>query len=116
MLVTMIWIPSLGAGAFGLSTTLTFAANAGILAYLLRKRLGLFGGRKILVSVLRSIIASAVMAACIYLMKWYMRDMANWVIVLTCVPGGAFIFFVVVWLTGAPEIGELRGIKSADSV
>jgi putative peptidoglycan lipid II flippase len=111
MLVTMIWIPQLGAGAFGLSTTLTFTVNAVILAYLLRKRLGLFGGRKILISVLRSIIASAVMAAVIYIMKWYMRDMAEWVIVLTCVPAGAFVFFVVVWLMGAPEIAELRGLK-----
>lgn len=114
MLVTMIWIPWLGAGAFGLSTTLTFAINAGVLAYMLRRRLGLFGGRKILVSVIRSIIASAVMAAVIYMMEWYMGPVANWVIVITCVPAGALVFSIVVWLMGAPEIGELRGLKTAD--
>jgi putative peptidoglycan lipid II flippase len=111
MLVTMIWIPQLGAGAFGLSTALTFAINAAVLAYLLRKRLGLFGGRKILISVTRSIIASAVMAAVIYILEWYMGPVANWVIVLICVPTGAFTFLAVVWLMGAPEIGELRGLK-----
>ena len=63
MLVTMVWIPGLGAGAFGLSTTITFMINSGVLVYLLRKRLGLFGGRKLFASVVRSIIASAVMAA-----------------------------------------------------
>jgi putative peptidoglycan lipid II flippase len=114
MLVTMIWIRRLGAGAFGLSTTLTFAINAAILACLLRKRLGLFGGRRILVSVIRSIIASAFMAATIYIMRWYMGPVASWVIVITCVPTGALVFVVVVWLMGAPEITELRGLKKDD--
>jgi len=108
MLVTMVWIPVLGAGAFGLSTSLTFAINAGVLIYLLRRRLGLFGGRKVLASVLRSIIASAVMAAIIYLLQWQMKDVPNWIIVATCVPAGAFLFLGVAWLLGAEELAELR--------
>jgi putative peptidoglycan lipid II flippase len=109
MLVTMVWIPWLGAGAFGLSTSITFAANACVLVYLLRKRLGLFGGRKLFASVVRSSIASAVMAAVIYLMLWFMKGVPNWVIVITCVPTGAFVFLIVAWLLGAPELAELRG-------
>ncbi len=77
MLVTMVWIPWLGAGAFGLSTAITFAINAGVLIYLLRKRLGLFGGRKILASVVRSVIASAVMAAVVYLLQWQYEGCAK---------------------------------------
>jgi putative peptidoglycan lipid II flippase len=109
MLVTMVWIPSLGAGAFGLSTTLTFMINAVVLAYLLRKRLGLFGGRKILASIVRSIIASAVMAAAVYMLQQQMKDMRNWIIVATCVPAGTIVFFAVAWLLRAPELAELRG-------
>jgi putative peptidoglycan lipid II flippase len=109
MLVTMIWIPWLGAGAFGLSTTITFAINAVVLAFLLRKRLGLFGGRKILASVIRGIIAAAVMSAVIYLLLWLMRDMRNWIIVLTCIPAGIVVFVGTAWLLGSPEIAELRG-------
>jgi len=107
MLVTMIWIPSLGAGAFGLSTTITFALNACVLIYLLRKRLGLMGGRKLLVSVIRSAIASAVMAGVIYLMLLIMKDVHDWVIVATCVPAGAAVFLSTAWLLGAAEITEL---------
>ena len=107
MLITMIWIPSLGAGAFGLSTSLTFAINACVLIYLLRKRLGLMGGRKIFVSVIRSTIASIAMAAVVYLMMWYMEGVYDWIIVVTCVPAGGLVFFGVIWLLGAPEIAEL---------
>jgi putative peptidoglycan lipid II flippase len=112
MLVTMVWIPWLGAGAFGLSTTITFAINACVLVYLLRRRLGLMGGRKLLVSVIRSIIASAVMAAVVYFMQWRMRNTPDWIIVLTCVPAGALVFLVAVRLLGAPEISELAIFKS----
>jgi putative peptidoglycan lipid II flippase len=109
MLVTMVWIPWLGAGAFGLSTTITFVINAVVLGYLLRKRLGLFGGRKILASVIRSVIATAVMSAVIYLLLWHMKDTRNWIVVLTCVPAGAVVFVGMAWLLGSPEIAELRG-------
>jgi putative peptidoglycan lipid II flippase len=109
MLVTMIWIPWLGAGAFGLSTTVTFMINAIVLVYLLRKRLGLFGGRKIFASVIRGIIAALVMSAVIYLLLWLMKDMRNWIIVITCVPAGAVVFVGMAWLLGSPEIAELRG-------
>ena len=108
MLVTMIWIPSLGAGAFGLSTTITFALNACVLVYLLHKRLGLMGGRKLLVSVIRSAIASAVMAGVIYLILFIMKDVRDWVIVATCVPAGAAVFFGMAWLLRAPELTELH--------
>ena len=102
MVVTMVWIPWLGAGAFGLSTTITFAINAVVLVYLLRKRLGLFGGRKILASVIRGIIASAVMSAVIYLLLGLMKDMRNWIVVVACVPAGAFVFVGTAWLLGSP--------------
>jgi len=109
MLVTMVWIPWLGAGAFGLSTAITFAINAVVLVYLLRKRLGLFGGRKILASVVRSVIAAAVMSAVIYLLQLCMKDTPDWMVVLVCVPAGAVVFVGTVWLLGAPEISEFRG-------
>jgi putative peptidoglycan lipid II flippase len=117
MLVPMLWIPSLGAGAFGLSTAITFTINAVILMYLLRKRLGLLdsasslqvGGRKILISVARTVVGCAVMAAVVYLLRYQLGDVRNWIVVTVCVPAGAIIFLVVVWLLGAPEMGELMG-------
>ncbi|MDD5327666.1 MAG: murein biosynthesis integral membrane protein MurJ [Phycisphaerae bacterium] len=119
MLVTMLWIPSLGAGAFGLSTAITFIINAVVLLYLLRRRLNLrqgsggevgnFGGRKILISVLRTIAGSAAMAAVVYLLQYQLGGVRNWIVVAVCIPAGAISFFTVVWLLGAPELGELMG-------
>jgi putative peptidoglycan lipid II flippase len=109
MIFSTIWIPDFKAGAFGLSTAVTFALNAGILIYLLRKRLGLFGGRKIAISLARTLAACAAMAAIIYLLRWYMQDMHNGLVVAVCVPVGAAVFITVVWLLGAPELAELRG-------
>lgn len=114
MLVTFVWIPWLGAGAFGLSTAITFAANSCVLVHLLRKRLGLFGGRKIFVSVVRSVIASALMAAVVYLMQWHMKGRPDWIIVAACVPAGVIVFIIVARLLGAPEIAELRSPKNSE--
>jgi putative peptidoglycan lipid II flippase len=105
----LIWVPCLGPGAFGLSTAITFSLNAAILIYLLRKRLGLLGGRKIAMSVARTAIACTVMAAVVYALRWYMKDMNNWLILGACVPVGAAVFLGVVWLLGAPELAEFRG-------
>lgn len=109
MIFATIWIPNFKAGAFGLSTAVTFALNSAILIYLLRKRLGLFGGRKIAISLARTLAGCAVMAGVIYLLRWSMQDMRNWLVVAVCIPAGAVIFIATVWLLGAPELAELRG-------
>ena len=109
LLLVLVWIPGMGPGAFGLSTTLTFAANVLILIYLLRKRLGILGGRKIAISLVRTAIACTVMAAVVYALRWYMQDMNNLLILGACVPVGAAIFLGVAWLLGAPELAEFRG-------
>jgi putative peptidoglycan lipid II flippase len=114
MLVTMIWIPGLGAGAFGLSNAITFMINACLLIYLLRRRLGLFGGRRVLASVVRSIIASAVMAAVVYLLRAVLNGVPDWIIVAICVPAGAVVFLATAWLLGAAEIAELFKRAASD--
>ena len=112
LLLAMVWVPGIGPGAFGLSTTITFSINALTLIYLLRKRLGRLGGRKIAVSFVRTSVACAIMAGVVYFLQGYMKDMNNWLILGVCVPAGAIVFFTVVWILGAPELGELRiGIK-----
>jgi putative peptidoglycan lipid II flippase len=109
LLLALVWIPGMGPGALGLSTTITFSINAAILIYLLRKRLGLLGGRKIAISLMRTLVACAVMAAVVYFLRWYMRDMNNWLLLGVCISVGAAVFIAVAWLLGASELTELRG-------
>jgi putative peptidoglycan lipid II flippase len=52
-----------GVGGLAFATTLASIANAVALGWLLRKKLGLLGGRRILKTLLQSAAASAVMAA-----------------------------------------------------
>jgi putative peptidoglycan lipid II flippase len=116
-LVIMLWIPSLGAGAFGVSTAITFTINAVILMYMLLKRLWHLdstsslqvGGRKILMSVARTAVGCAVMATVVCLLRNKLGDVRNWILVAVCIPAGAITFFAVVRLLGAPELGELMG-------
>ena len=114
LVATLVWIPGLGAGAFGLATSIVFSVNVIILAVLLRRKLGRIGGRKLLASVLRSLAACAAMAAAIYALgldpKWsLLAGRSNWLIVGVCVPAGAGVFFAAAWLLRAPELGELFG-------
>jgi putative peptidoglycan lipid II flippase len=109
LIFSTIWIPHFEAGAFGLSTAVTFTLNAAILIYLLRRRLGLFGGWRIAVSFARTVVGCVVMTGVVYLLRYQLGDVRNWIVVTVCVPAGAITFFVVVWLLGAPEMGELMG-------
>jgi len=113
LLLSLIWIPSIGPGAFGLSTTITFAINVMVLIFILRKRLGLLGGRKILACVIRSAIACTAMAMVIYLLKWNLMPSGYIIVLSVCVPVGAVVFVGMLWLLKAPELYEFIGsIKS----
>jgi len=104
-----IWVPQLGSGAFGLAMAMTGSLNAIILALLLRKRLGPFGGRKLAVSVGRTIVACGAMVGVIYLLRRQLGDAADGIVVAACVPAGAVAFVISAWILRAPELGELVG-------
>ncbi len=106
----LIWIPGLGASAFGLATAITFGLNTVAMGYMLRKRWGQMGGRKLALSVGRSLVGCAAMAAALLLMqRWALNGARPWLIVTVCVPVGAIVFIAVAFLLRAPELGELFG-------
>jgi len=114
LLVVLIW--PMGPGAFGLSTAITFAANAIILTLILRRRLGRLGGRKIMASIVRTAVACAVMAAVVYWLRGYMeaRNVNNLLVLAACVPAGAVVFVAAAWVMRSPEIHEFRGPRIGD--
>ena len=107
MVAGLIWVPWLGAGAFGVATAVTFSLNAVILGVLLRRRIGPFGGRKLAFSLARSLLACAAMAGTIRLLLASLAGRADWIVVAICVPAGAAVFVLVAWLLRCPELGEL---------
>jgi putative peptidoglycan lipid II flippase len=134
----LIWIPQLGPGAFGLTPAITFSINILVLAIILRRRVGILGGRQIATSVVRSLVACAVMVAFILLAQWCLESVRplapgpansgpllwawiasalkwmlgpgfNLTVVLVCVFGGAGAFLLTARILHAPELGELFG-------
>jgi putative peptidoglycan lipid II flippase len=109
MVVSLIWVPGLGAKAFGVATATTISLDVVVLAILLRKRLGRIGARKLIASTARSCAASAVMAATILLLRWAMPGRPAWQIVAACVPAGAAVFLLTAKALRSPELGEILG-------
>jgi putative peptidoglycan lipid II flippase len=116
MVISLIWLPSIRAAAFGVATATTASANVLILGWLLRRRIGPIGGRRILRSIVRSIIASALMAGAIGLLRWQLEQtgVAIWIIVAVCVPVGAGVFFASAWLLRCEELHELGRRPASD--
>jgi len=115
MVLALVWIPALGAGAFGVSTAVTAVLNVLTLAILLRRRMGRFGGRKLAVSTLRSAAAAGVMTGVIYLLWWLVGwRAASGLVVAVCVPGGAAAFLAAAALLRAPELRELWSARRRD--
>ena len=66
VLLNIMLMGPLQHGGLALATSLAAIFNCLLLIHFLRKRLGLLGGRKILASVVRLIIASCVMGIIVY--------------------------------------------------
>ncbi len=106
---TLIFVPGIGELAFGLTTTITFSANVLLQLYILRRRLGPLGGRKVLASAGRSALCCAAMAVVVLALQWLVSPWGNLAIVLVCVPAGGAAFFVAARLLRVPELNELLG-------
>jgi putative peptidoglycan lipid II flippase len=129
LVVTLVWVPvrwlpsglvpidprigpdqRLGAGALGIATVITWSINTVVLAWKLRKRLGVFGGRKLACSVCRTLMCCGIMAEVLMILQWQLKHrLANSLLVAICVAVGGATFFLAARVLRAPEIGELLG-------
>ena len=116
IVLLLIWIPQIRAGAFGLATATSAGISTVILALILRRRLGRIGGRKLAVSFARSAVACAAMAGAIVPLRFWLESQGrhSGVVVAACVSAGAAMFLLVVRLLRAPELGRVdRGHQEA---
>lgn len=113
MVAALVWVPQLGAGAFGLAAAVTFAASTIIQGLLLRRRVGPFGGGRLVASLGRSLLACTAMAGAILACRWALGPEASAAAVLgACIPVGAVAFFAAALALRAPEPGEfLRAVR-----
>ncbi|MGP0629629.1 murein biosynthesis integral membrane protein MurJ [Nitrospina sp. 32_T5] len=75
-------------GGLALATSLSSIANAAVLVYLLKKRLGRLGGRKIVASILRFSFASTLMGVAVYYLNaWLFVPTDSLIVRLTVLVG-----------------------------
>ncbi|MCD4699050.1 MAG: oligosaccharide flippase family protein, partial [Phycisphaerae bacterium] len=97
----------LKSGAIGAATAATSTLNAAALVFVLRHRLGGIGGRRLLISALRTAVACAAMVAAIWSVLHFAAPAEPWKIILFCVPTGAAAFLVSAVALRCPELPEL---------
>ncbi len=97
----------LKSGAIGAATAATSTLNAVALVWVLRRRLGGIGGRRLLASVARTIAACVVMIAAMWVVWYFAAPDESWEIILFCVPTGLAAFLASAVALRCPELREL---------
>ena len=115
LVLCAVWTRSLGLPGIGLASSAAAAVNVGILLTTLRRREGRLHGRAIASSLLRMLLASAVMGGAVVA-----ADRALGLSRMPLVPaaltlglticGAAGIYWVVAHVLGSPEPAELSGL------
>ena len=122
LLVTVLVFTPLGPRAFGLATAITASANVIALSWVLHRRWGHIGLRKIISSGWRTLIATAAMSGVIFAVIHYFGPILEqsagklpfgWagggILVISCIVAGLATFFISARLLGCQELTELLG-------
>ena len=108
--ISLLWIPTIRQGAFGLSTTITGTVNVLILAVILQRRMGRLGLASLLASAGRTLLATGAMAAVVWAVTGLMTRLGlggSAYLLCAGIPAGIAAFFLVCVLLRAPEVREL---------
>lgn len=84
----------IGLNGLAIATVISAVFNSVILYILLRRDIGDFGLRKLLITLLKSLIACAIMAFSVIIIKSSITFMSNILLLLVCVGVGAIIYFL----------------------
>lgn len=111
---SLIWIPGLGAGVFGLTSALTSTAGLLILLGILRRRLGAaLHIKQLITSVLRVAAAAAMMALVVTLVMGWMPQQSTFLNkllgVMIPMAAGVVTYGAAAAILRCPELRELLG-------
>ncbi len=99
-----------------LAIVISSAVNLMVLVYLFRRKVGPIGARKLLASVARTAVATAVMAAFLLAMMHYVPIEPHWRLwekagmLCLLIAGGGGIFLSLTWLINHEEFEALSGL------
>ncbi len=105
----------LDVGGLALSTSFVALFNTGVLLYILRKKLGNLGGKRIFVSYGKMALSASVMGACVYLLWRMLEGFAQRGLTQLIVSLGAAIFAggaIYILMTFLFKMEEVRFVKN----
>lgn len=105
--LTLMW--KWGVGGLAISTTLASCVNAGALLWLLRKRLGLLGGRRLAISFAQSLGASILMSLAAWLLVRNTEGSLVWR-VPSAVGAGVAVYWAAAAAMGMEELKHLVSV------
>ena len=107
--VSLVWVPSLGAAAFGLSTSIMASLNVIFLGRILARRVQGLQVRELVGSTLRTALASAPMGLAAWAASVYLPIHNRYLLLLACLLIAALVFGAAAWALKLPEAKELFG-------
>jgi len=108
--MSLLWLPAVREGAFGLSTSIMASLNVAILGWMLSRRVGSIEGRRILATAGQTAGASAAMGAAAWAACRYLPIHNKYLLFMACVGVGAGVFFGACRLLGIAEARELLSL------
>jgi len=106
----LLWIPSIRAGAFGLSTSIMASLNVIFLSRILSQRIAAFELRPILYCAAQTALASILMGAAGFLVCTYIPIRSKYLLLLLSISVSGIVFFVACRLLRIPEANELLSL------
>jgi putative peptidoglycan lipid II flippase len=115
--ITLLWLPAIREGVFGISTTIMATCNVLILGTILSKRIGLLQVREILTTAGKTLLASLLMAGAVMAAAKYLPIHNKYLMLMTCLLIALAVFFPACWMLRIEEAKELfsRSKKSSAS-
>ncbi len=93
-ILNIILMKPLGIGGLALATTISSTLNAYLLLYNLRKKIGLIGGKKILKSFIKILVASLIMGFIVFVLSKF-EYIHKFLVVFITVTAGIIIYFLL---------------------
>jgi len=103
IVLVLLLMKPMGVGGLALATSLASWINAAALFWMLRRKLGLLGGRKIFMTILQSSLSCAVMGAFAWGVMQPVNPLPIYLKLALAIAGGALLYMGGARLLGMPE-------------
>jgi len=108
--LSLLWVPWIGAGAFGIGTTIMCSINVIVLSTIFARRFGTLRPGRVIYSSLKVLVVSAVMAVMVYWILEHLSDVNKYAKLAACLAAGTAIFIASCYVMKIEQLQEVLGI------